>query len=174
MLSQTPDQIVDRIMDLEDGSRIQILAPIVTARKGEHAKELEAARKSGYSKVRINNTTCDIFDDLPIDKNKKNNISIVIDRLLVKAENRGRIAKAVELSIKMAKGNVMVEAVNDGEAKLYTYSTGLSDPTTGMSLPNPEPRLFSFNSPVGACPACNGLGYLFEFDPDLIVNDPAL
>lgn len=174
LLSQTPEQIVDRVMSLDDGARIQILAPIVTARKGEHAKELEAARKSGFSKVKINAQTYDLFDELPIDKNKKNNVSIVIDRLLVKAENRGRIAKAIDLAIKMAKGNVLVESVGEGEAKTFSYSTGLSDPNTGMSLPSPEPRLFSFNSPVGACPACNGLGYLFEFDPDLIVNDPSL
>ena len=172
--SQTPEQLVDRIMTLGEGARIQILAPIVIARKGEHAKEIEAARKSGFSKVKINQTTYDIFDELPIDKNKKNNVSIVIDRLLVKDENRGRIAKAVELSIKSAKGGVLVECVGEGEAKTFSYSTGLSDPSTGISLPSPEPRLFSFNSPVGACPACNGLGYLFEFDPDLIVNDPAL
>jgi excinuclease ABC subunit A len=174
MLSQTPEQIVDRIMALGEGARIQVLAPIVNARKGEHAKELEAARKSGFSKVRINAGTHDLFDELPIDKNKKNNISLIVDRLLVKAENRGRFMKAVELSIKTAKGQVLVESVFNDEAKSYTFSTGLSDPTTGLSLPSPEPRLFSFNSPVGACPACNGLGYLHEFDPELIVNDPSL
>lgn len=174
LLSQTPGQIVDRVMALEDGTRVQIYAPIVVARKGEHAKEIEAARKSGFSKIRINQQTYDIFDELPIEKNKKNSISIVVDRLLVKAENRGRIAKAIELSLKTAKGNVLVESVGDGEVKSFSFSTGLSDPNTGLSLPAPEPRLFSFNSPVGACPACNGLGYLYEFDPDLIVNDPLL
>ncbi len=173
-VSQTPEQIVDRIMAIEEGARVQILAPIAVARKGEHAKEIEAARKSGFSKVRINQTTFDIFDDLPIEKNKKNSISIVVDRLLVKKENRGRIAKAVELSIKAAKGMVLVEWVREGEIKPYLFSTGFSDPTTGLSLPNPEPRLFSFNSPVGACPACNGLGYLYEFEPDLITGDPNL
>jgi excinuclease ABC subunit A len=174
LLSQTPGQIVDRVMALEEGARVQIYAPIVVARKGEHAKEIEAARKSGFSKIRINQNTYDIFDELPIEKNKKNSISIVVDRLLVKAENRGRIAKAIELSLKTAKGNVLVESVGDGEVKSFSFSTGLSDPNTGLSLPAPEPRLFSFNSPVGACPACNGLGYLYEFDPDLIVNDPTL
>jgi excinuclease ABC subunit A len=174
LLSQTPGQIVDRVMALEEGTRVQIYAPIVVARKGEHAKEIEAARKSGFSKIRINQKTFDIFDELPIEKNKKNSISLVVDRLLVKSENRGRIAKAVELSIKTAKGNVLVESVGDGEVKSFSFSTGLSDPNTGLSLPAPEPRLFSFNSPVGACPACNGLGYLYEFDPDLIINDPTL
>ncbi|MGZ6338682.1 MAG: excinuclease ABC subunit UvrA, partial [Bdellovibrionota bacterium] len=142
--------------------------------KGEHAKEIESARKSGFSKIRINANTLDIFDELHIEKNKKNTISLVVDRLLVKNENRGRIAKAVELSVKVAKGAVWVEAVTEGDTKLLTFSTGLSDPGTGMSLPNPEPRLFSFNSPVGACPACNGLGYLYEFDPELLVGDPNL
>lgn len=174
LLSQTPEQIVDRIMALPDGGRIQILAPIVVSRKGEHSKEIEAARKSGFSKIKINQNTFDIFDELPIDKNKKNSISVVIDRLLVKPENRGRISKAVDLSIKMAKGSVTIECVVEGDVKTLSFSTGLSDPTTGLSLPNPEPRLFSFNSPVGACPACNGLGYLYEFDPDLILNDPSI
>lgn len=174
MRSQTPEQIVDRVMQLEEGSRVQILAPIVIARKGEHAKEIDAARKSGFSKIRVNQQTFDIFDELPIEKNKKNTISLMVDRLLVKKENRGRIAKAIELSIKTAKGNVLVECVGEGEVKTLSFSTGLSDPNTGLSLPSPEPRLFSFNSPVGACPACNGLGYLYEFDPDLILNDPAL
>lgn len=174
MLSQTPSQIVDRIMELDEGHRVQILAPVVVARKGEHAKEIEAARKTGFSKIRINQTTYDIFDEIPIDKNKKNNISIVVDRLLVKADQRGRIAKAVEVALKAAKGHVLVECVGEDEVKALSFSTGLSDPSTGLSLPPAEPRLFSFNSPVGACPACNGLGYLYEFDADLIVSDPAL
>jgi excinuclease ABC subunit A len=174
LVSLTPGQITEKIMELGDAARVHLLAPIVIARKGEHAKEIEAARKSGFSKIRINNTTHDIFDELHVDKNKKNTIAIVIDRLLVKNENRGRIAKAVDLALKMAKGTVWVESVTDGESKTLTFTTGLSDPTSGMSLPQPEPRLFSFNSPVGACPACNGLGYLYEFDPELLVGDPNL
>ena len=174
VFTQSPESIVDRIMALEEGSRIQVLAPIVVARKGEHGKEIEAARKSGFSKIRINKSTFDIFDELPIDKNKKNNISIVVDRFLVKAENRGRIAKAVELGLKTAKGNLQVESVVEGETKTLAFSTGYSDPNTGLALPTAEPRLFSFNSPVGACPECNGLGYLYEFDPNLIVTDANL
>jgi excinuclease ABC subunit A len=174
LTTQTTEQIVDRILALDDGVRIQVLAPIVIQRKGEHTKEIEAARKSGFSKVRVNQNTYDIFDQLPIDRNKKNNISIVVDRLLVKPENRARISKAIDIATKTAKGNVLVEAVKEGEVKTLTFSTGLSDPSTGMSLPQPEPRLFSFNSPVGACPHCNGLGYLYEFDPDLILSDPDL
>ncbi|MGE3261392.1 MAG: excinuclease ABC subunit UvrA [Bacteriovoracia bacterium] len=172
--SHSQEQIIDKVMALESGARIQILAPIVVSRKGEHSKEIEAARKSGFSKIRVNKATFDIFDELPIDKKKNNSISIIIDRFLVKPENRPRIAKAVELSLKMAKGAVAIESVVEGETKTLTFSTGIADPTTGLSLPNPEPRLFSFNSPVGACPNCNGLGYLYEFDPDLIINDPNL
>lgn len=174
LLTQTPTQIVDRVMELDEGARIQILAPIVVARKGEHAKEIDLARKSGFSKIRINQTTFDIFDDLPIDKQKKNSISLVIDRIILKSENRGRIAKAIDQAVKAAKGNVLIESIKEDEAKSFTFSTGLSDPVSGLSLPKAEPRLFSFNSPVGACPSCNGLGYLYEFDPDLIVNDPTL
>lgn len=174
LLSQTPSQIVDRVMALGEGARVHILAPIVIARKGEHAKEIEAARKSGFSKIRINQNTFDIFDELQIDRNKKNTISLVVDRLLVKTENKGRIAKAIELSVKVAKGNVWIESVSEDETKTYNFSTGLSDAATGLSLPSPEPRLFSFNSPVGACSHCNGLGYLHEFEPDLIVGDPTL
>ncbi len=172
--TQTPAQIVDRIMEQDEGARIQILAPIVIARKGEHAKEIELARKSGFSKIRINQNTFDIFDDLKIDRQKKNSISIVIDRVLLKTENRGRIAKAVDQAIKASKGNILVESIKEDEVRSFTFSTGLSDPISGFSLPKPEPRLFSFNSPVGACPNCNGLGYLYEFNPDLILNDPTL
>ncbi len=174
LVSQTQEQIVDRIMGLKEGSRVQVLAPIVIQRKGEHAKEIESARKSGFSKIRINQVTHDIFDELKVDRNKKNNISIVVDRLLLKPENRGRIAKAIDVAIKLAKGNILVESVGEGEPKSFSFSTGLSDPSTGISLPSPEPRLFSFNSPVGACPQCNGLGYLYEFDPDLILNNSEL
>lgn len=172
LVSQKPDEIVDRVMALEEGTRIQVLAPIVISRKGEHTKELESARKAGFSKVRINQDNFDLSDEIKLDKNKKNNISIIIDRLLIKSENRARISKAIDLAIQAAKGNVVIEAVGENATKSFSYSTGLSDPETGLSLPNPEPRLFSFNSPVGACPACNGLGYTNEFDPDLILNDP--
>jgi excinuclease ABC subunit A len=174
LLSQTPSQIVDRIMELGDGARIQVLAPIVISRKGEHAKEIELARKSGFSKIRINQNTFDIFDDLKIDKQKKNSISIIVDRVILKSENRARIAKAVDQAIKTAKGNVLIESIKEEEVKFFTFTTGLSDPVSGLSLPKLEPRLFSFNSPVGACPACNGLGYLYEFDADLILSDPTL
>ena len=170
--SQTSSEIVDRIMALEEGARILILGPIVISRKGEHAKEIEAARKTGFSKIKINNDAYDIFDTLPIDRNKKNNISLIVDRLLIKKENRARISKAVDMALKVAKGNVVIDCVGEQDSKSYFFSTGLSDPETGLSIPNPEPRLFSFNSPVGACPGCNGLGYHYSFDPDLIISDP--
>jgi excinuclease ABC subunit A len=172
LVSQKPGEIVDRVMALEEGARIQVLAPIIISRKGEHTKELEAARKAGFSKVRINQDNFDLSDEIKVDKNKKNNVSIVVDRLLVKPENRARISKAIDLAIQAAKGNVVIEAVGEKTTKSFSYSTGLSDPETGLSLPTPEPRLFSFNSPVGACPACNGLGYTNEFDTALILNDP--
>jgi excinuclease ABC subunit A len=169
--TQTVEQIIDRLMTQDEGARLQILAPLVISRKGLHAKEIELARKSGYSKIKINNEILDVFDDPQIDKNKKNNIAVVIDRLVLKAENRSRIHKAVEAAIKIAKGSTLVDVVSEDKSRTLSFSTGLSDPSTGLSLPKPEPRLFSFNSPTGACPACNGLGYLYEFEPDLIAPE---
>ncbi len=170
----SPEQIVDRIMSLEKDTRVQLLAPIVVARKGEHAKELEAARRAGFSKVRVNKETHDLLDEIPIEKNKKNNISIVIDRLIIRPDARKRLSQSVDSALKLA-GAIYIEAqLPSGEFTAFTLSTGLSYGEAGTVLPKLEPRLFSFNSPLGACPACNGLGYLNEFDPYKIAPNPEL
>lgn len=175
LVPQTVEEIIDRIMAEEPGAKVQILAPIVVARKGEHTKPIEAARKAGYTKIRVNGKTFDIFDDLSIDKNKKNSLSVLVDRIVVKPDSRQRIFNSVTAAIKMADGSVTIETIlDDGSLRVMNASTSLSCPESGLSFPKPEPRLFSFNSPVGACPECNGLGYLHEFDPDLIVDDPSI
>ena len=175
LVPQSAEDIIDRIMKNEEGSKIQILAPIVVSRKGEHTKPIEAARKAGFTKVKVNGTSFDIFDELPIDKNKKNSISVMIDRIVLKRDSRKRISDSVLAAIKMANGAVTIEnTAPEGGMHVINASTSLSCPESGLSFPKPEPRLFSFNSPVGACPACNGLGYLNVFNPDLIVEDPAL
>jgi excinuclease ABC subunit A len=171
MTAQSAGQIVDRIMGLDVGVRLQFLAPLVVSRKGEHRKEIEAARKTGFAKIRVNSQTIDVFEEIQLDKNKKHSISLLIDRVVLKEDQRARIQKAVDQAVKAGRGSVVVEAVGENRTKTLTFSTGLSDPGTGHALPKAEPRLFSFNSPVGACPACKGLGYIEEFDPAMIAPD---
>lgn len=170
--SLSQEQIVDTIMAMAPETRVQILAPLVVSRKGEHKKELEQLRKAGLTKARINKDLVDLDDDVFLDKNKKHSISGVVDRIILREDSRSRVAKAVEACVKIAKGSVVVEAApQEGTPRTLNLSTGLSCPESGISFPPPEPRLFSFNSPVGACPVCNGLGTMSEFDPALIVPD---
>ncbi|NUM87849.1 MAG: excinuclease ABC subunit UvrA [Bdellovibrionales bacterium] len=173
--SLSSEQIVDTIMALEKESRVQILAPMVVARKGEHKKELERLRKAGLTKARIDKDLVDLDDDIRLDKNKKHSVSGVIDRIILRDDSRARVSRAVESCIRVTKGSVVVEsAPPEGLLRVLNLSTGLSCPESGVSFPPPEPRLFSFNSPVGACPSCGGLGTTSEFDPSLIAPDESL
>jgi excinuclease ABC subunit A len=168
---QTVDQMVDRIMALDEGTRIQILAPIVRGRKGEHAKILERAKRSGYVRVRIDGNLFDLSEDIKLEKNIKHNIEIVVDRLVVKEGIEKRLADSVENALELSDGLLFVDVVR-GEQ--LTFSQSFSCPDCGVSIDEIEPRSFSFNNPFGACPDCLGLGYKMEFDEDLMIPDKSL
>ncbi|MGM9937061.1 MAG: excinuclease ABC subunit UvrA, partial [Candidatus Ornithomonoglobus sp.] len=166
---QTVDQIVDRIMELPERSRIQILAPVVTAKKGEHKNIFESAKKSGYVRMRVDGEMYDVNEPPTLKKTFKHNIEIVIDRLAVKPDIELRLGDSIETAFKLSGDIVMVEVVG-GETMRFSQSYACDD--CGISLPEPEPRMFSFNNPFGACPNCDGLGVLLKIDPDLVVVNP--
>ena len=168
---QTVDQMVDQIMEMEQGTRIQLLAPVVRGRKGTHVKLLERAKKSGYVRVRIDGSMYELSEDIQLDKNLKHNIEIVVDRLVVKPGIEKRLTDSVENVLHLAEG-LMTADVIGGEP--VNFSQSFSCPDCGISIEEIEPRSFSFNNPFGACPECSGLGYKMEFDADLIIPDKSL
>ncbi len=165
---QTIDQIVDNIMELEEGTRIQVLAPVVRGKKGEYTKLLEGFQKDGFVRAKIDGTVYELSDDIDIDRKKKHNIDIIVDRLVVKEDIRNRLTESVETALKYANNLVKIEAVGIGE-KLY--SQNYACPDCGISFEELTPRMFSFNNPFGACPECTGIGYLMRMDEDLIIPD---
>ena len=169
---QSIDQIVDRIMELPSGSRIQILAPVVRARKGEHVKILEDAKKSGYVRARVDGIIYELSEEIKLEKNKKHNIEIVVDRLVIKPEIVRRLTDSSETALALAGGLMMVELV--GEDKLISFSQNYACEDCGVSIEELAPRLFSFNNPHGACPVCTGLGDQLLVDPQLIIPNPNL
>ena len=173
---QSVDQMVDQVMALPERSRIQLLAPVVRGRKGEHAKLLEQAKRSGYVRVRIDGSMYELSEDIKLEKNIKHNIEIVVDRLIVKPGIEQRLTDSMENVPHLANGLALVE-VNGGEAadgSMLSFSQSFSCPDCGISIEEIEPRSFSFNNPFGACPDCYGLGYKMEFDVDLMVPDRSL
>ena len=168
---QTVDEIVDRILELPEGSRIQLLAPIVRGRKGQYVKELEAARKSGYARARVDGSLYDLSEKIDLDKNKKHTIEIVVDRLVVKEEIRSRLADSVETATGLAEGLLTVDVVGGEE---LNFSRNYACPDHGVSVEELSPRMFSFNNPFGACHKCGGLGVFMSMDPERIVPDPSL
>ena len=168
---QTVDEIVDRILALPEGSRIQLLAPIVRGRKGQYVKELEGARKSGYARARVDGSLYDLTESIELDKNKKHTIEIVVDRLVVKEDIRSRLADSVETATSLAEGLLTVDVVGGEE---LTFSRNYACPDHGVSVEELSPRMFSFNNPFGACPKCTGLGVFMSMDPERIVPDPSL
>jgi len=166
--SQTVEQMVDRILGLEERTRIQIFAPVVRGRKGEHAKVLEEIRKQGFVRVRINGETMEITDEIALEKNKKHTIEVIVDRIVVKPDVASRLADSLETALKLGEGTVIVGII-DGEEMLF--SSNLSCPECGFSVEELAPRMFSFNSPFGACETCAGLGTNMEIDPDLVIPD---
>ena len=168
---QTVDQMVDQIMALPEGSRIQLLAPVVRGRKGEHVKVLERAKRSGYVRVRVDGSLYELTEDIKLEKNIKHNIEIVVDRLVVKEGIGRRLADSIENVMALTEGLLVVDVIG-GEA--MTFSQSFSCPDCGISIDEIEPRSFSFNNPFGACPVCFGLGYKMEFDPDLMIPDKGL
>ena len=165
---QTIDQIVDNIMELDEGTRIQVLAPVVRGRKGEYTKQLEEFQKEGFVRVRIDGEMYELSDDIELDRKKKHNIELVVDRLVIKPEILSRLTESVEIALKHANQLVLIDTVGKGE-KLY--SCNYACPDCGFSFPELTPRMFSFNNPMGACPTCTGIGYLMKMDEDLIIPD---
>ena len=168
---QTVDQMVDRIMELGEGTRIQLLAPVVRGRKGMHEKVFDRAKRSGYVRVRVDGNLYELSEDISLEKNIKHNIEIVVDRLVVKEGIQKRLAGSIEDVLELAEGLLEVDVI-DGEP--LNFSQSFSCPDCGISISEVEPRSFSFNNPFGACPVCFGLGYKMEFDMELIIPDPSL
>ena len=168
---QTVDQMVDQILSLPEGTKIQLLAPVVRGRKGEHAKVLERAKRSGYVRVRIDGSMYELSEDIRLDKNIKHNIEIVVDRLVIRDGITRRLTDSVENTLSLSEGLLIVDVI-DGTP--MTFSQSFSCPDCGISISEIEPRSFSFNNPFGACPDCTGLGYKMEFDVDLMIPDKEL
>lgn len=165
---QTIDQIVDKVMTLPERTKIQILAPIARGKKGEFKKEIESAGKSGYARMRIDGIIYDLSETIKLEKNKKHNIEIVVDRLVIKEGINSRLADSIETASSLTKGLIIV-SVNDGEDMLF--SQNYACPDHGVSVEELTPRMFSFNNPFGACPKCTGLGVFMRVDPDLVIPD---
>ena len=168
---QTVDQMVDQIMELPERTKIQLLAPVVRGRKGEHQKLFEQAKRSGYVRVIVDGSMYELSEEIKLDKNKKHNIEIVVDRLMVKEGIEKRLADSIENVLALANGLMTVDVI-DGEP--IQFSESFSCPDCGISIGEIEPRSFSFNNPFGACPTCFGLGYKMEFDEDLMIPDKRL
>lgn len=165
---QTVDQIVDKIMTYETGTKIQVMAPVVRGRKGEHAKVLDSARKSGYVRARVDGIIYDLSEKIPIEKNKKHNIEIIVDRLVIKPEIVSRLSDSIETASKLGGGLVMVNFNGDEDV---TFSQKYACPEHGVSIDDLSPRMFSFNNPFGACPKCTGLGVFLKIDENKIIPD---
>ena len=168
---QTVDDIVDSVLELPEGTKIQVMAPIARGKKGQFVKELESAKKDGYVRVRVDGIIYDLSEKIELDKNKKHNIEIVVDRLVVKESIRSRLADSIETATGLSNGILLVDVIG-GEEKLY--SLDYACPEHGVSIEELEPRMFSFNNPFGACPTCSGLSVFMKPDPNLIVPDKNL
>lgn len=168
---QTVDDITARVLRLEEGTRIQIMAPIARGKKGEFVKELDHIRKSGFARVRIDTIIYDLAEDIKLDKNIKHNIEVIVDRLVIKDGIRSRLAESIETATNLSEGLLLVDVIG-GEEQLY--SLNYACPEHGVNIEELEPRSFSFNNPFGACPKCLGLGVFMKVDPNIIVPDPTL
>jgi len=168
---QTVDQMVDTVMALPEGTKFQLLAPVVRGRKGRHEKVLAQAKRSGYVRVMVDGSQYDLSEEIELDKNKKHDISIIVDRLVVKEGIRRRLNDSIEAVMKLAEGTMIVDVIG---GKAINMSNSFACPDCGISIDEIEPRSFSFNNPFGACPTCYGLGYKMEFDIDLMIPDKSL
>ena len=165
---QSIDQIIDNIMNLPEGTKIQVLAPVVRGRKGEYTKQLEGYQKEGFVRVRIDGENYELSDDIQIDRKKKHEIELIVDRLVIKPEIISRLTESVEIALKHAENLVLIDVIG---SKPILYSCNYACPDCGFSFPELTPRMFSFNNTFGACPECTGIGYLMKMDEDLIVPD---
>jgi excinuclease ABC subunit A len=170
--AQSAEQIVDQVMTLEESTRFMVLAPVVRGRKGEYGKLFEELRAEGFTRVKVDGELRRLEEDIVLDKKFKHDIAVVVDRLVMRADLRKRLADSIETAVGLAEGIIEVELVDSGE--LRTYSERFACLNCGTSMPELEPRMFSFNSPHGACPRCTGLGSQMEIDPELVVPDPSL
>ena len=176
--SQTVQQMVDRILAMPEKTRLFLLAPVVRGRKGEYRKELADFQKRGFQRVKIDGQFYEIPDAPPLDKKLKHDIEIVVDRIVVRSDIGTRLAESFETILELADGIAVIEFADEkdakGEAKRFTFSQKFACPVSGFTIPEIEPRLFSFNNPFGACPACDGLGHEMRVDPALVVPDETL
>ncbi|HOB87216.1 MAG TPA: excinuclease ABC subunit UvrA [Bacillota bacterium] len=168
---QVVQQMVDQIMTLPEGTRLQVLAPLVRGRKGEHLRLLEEMRRRGFVRVRVDGEIRELEEEIVLDKNKKHNLEVVVDRLILREDEAGRLAESLETALKIGDGLVLVQEVGGGE---HLFSERFACPECGFSFEEISPRIFSFNSPYGACPECSGLGTRMEFSPELIIPFPEL
>ncbi|RPJ09130.1 MAG: excinuclease ABC subunit UvrA [Spirochaetaceae bacterium] len=172
---QSVDQIIDTILSYPENSKIMILSPVIRGKKGEHQKIFDDAKKGGFARARVNNEIRMLEDEITLDKQKKHSIEIIVDRLVVHPENRQRLAESVETALELAGGKLVVtRQEKDSKETSEFFSQLFSCPDCGVSIPEMQPRLFSFNNPYGACEACSGLGVTLEFDPDLVIPDKSL
>ena len=169
---QTVDQIIDQVMALPEATRIQVMAPVIRGKKGEHQKVFEDARKSGYVRVRADGSIYDLTEDIPLDKNKKHNIEVVVDRLVIREDVTRRLTDSVETAAALSGGLVVVNIVGEDRDILFSQNYACED--CGISIEELTPRMFSFNNPFGACPTCTGLGSQLKVDPDLILPNKGL
>lgn len=169
--SQTVEQMVDKIMESEEGTRLQILAPIIREKKGEHKKIFENIKKEGFVRVVVDGEMYDIGEDIKLDKNKKHTIEVVVDRIIIREGVEGRLADSLETALKLADGLVIVDFINKEKVM---FSEKLACPECNIAIEEMSPRMFSFNSPFGACPTCNGLGFSKEIDEKLVIPNPEL
>ena len=169
---QTIDQIIDQVLSLPEGTRIQVLAPVIRGKKGEHAKVLEDAKRSGYVRARVDGSLYELDEEIKLEKNKKHNIEIIVDRLIVRPDVRQRLTDSVETASGLSGGIVVVNLVREEQDLLFSQNYACED--CGISIEELSPRMFSFNNPFGACPTCTGLGSQLKVDPELVVPDPNL
>jgi excinuclease ABC subunit A len=172
---QSAEQIIDQVMELEEGTRFMVLAPVVRGRKGEYGKVLEELRAEGFQRAKVNGELLLLEDEIVLDKKFKHDISVVVDRLVMRGDLRKRLADSIETAVALADGMIEIETVpREGDPTVTLYSEKFACPDHGPVIPELEPRIFSFNSPHGACPRCTGLGSQMEIDPELVVPDPSL
>ncbi len=169
---QTVDQMADQLLELPEGSRIQLLAPVVRGRKGQHTKVLESAKRSGFVRVYVDGSLYQLDESIELDKNKKHDIEIVVDRLIIREGLRKRLTDSIETVLRLSEGLLMVDVAGEPQRRLF--SQNFACPDCGISIEELQPRMFSFNNPVGACPECTGIGYLMKFDPDMVIPDRSL
>ncbi|MBQ9980718.1 MAG: excinuclease ABC subunit UvrA [Oscillospiraceae bacterium] len=169
---QTVDQMVEPITQLPEGTKFQVLAPVIKGRKGEHLKVFEDARKSGYVRVRVDGSIYDLSEEIKLDKNKKHSIEVVVDRLIVRENIASRLTDSIETAVALSGGIVIIDLIESGKEMLFSQNYACEH--CGISIEEPTPRMFSFNNPYGACPECGGLGFMQKIDPDLVIPDKTL